>query len=124
RAVNDPRSLSNQPATAAEPGNLAPRTYSPGATAPAPGGAEAPSGTAYPPGPGLEAARQRALSTPSGSPPGSDAAESNNSVIPPSAPGTGGERSRTAEPGRNPDIEATTPGVPGSAEIGREGPGD
>jgi hypothetical protein len=110
--ANDPRSLSNQPATTAAPGSTAPGTVSPGGT-PVPGGTTTPSGTAYPSGNALEAARQRALQSPPGA------------AIPPTAAGVGGDRSSTSEVGS--DSAATdpaTPGLPNQADPNRNTSGD
>ena len=82
--TNDPRSLSNQPATSISPGSTAPGTYAPG-SGPAPAGTSTPSGTGYPSGTALEAARQRALQGPAGT------------AIPPTAAGVGADRSSTSE---------------------------
>lgn len=94
--TTDPRSLSNQPATAV-PGGTAPGTISPGGT-PLPAGTSTPSGTAYPPGSPLEAARQRALQSPGGT------------AIPPSAAGVGASRG---------GIDPATPGLPTDADPNR-----
>jgi hypothetical protein len=104
--TNDPRSLSNQPATSASPGSTAPGTYSPG-TSPAPAGTSTPSGTGYPPGPALEAARQRALQGPAG-------------TVPPSAAGVGADRSSTSEVGSDSVTEPQTPGLPNQAQSNRD----
>jgi len=105
--TNDPRSLSNQPATSASPGSTAPGTYSPN-TAPAPAGTSTPSGTGYPSGTALEAARQRALQGPAGT------------AIPPAAAGVGADRSSTSEVGSDSVIEPGTPGLPNQAQSNRD----
>jgi hypothetical protein len=105
--TNDPRSLSNQPATSASPGSTAPGTYLPGST-PAPAGTSTPSGTGYPSGPALEAARQRALQGPAGT------------AIPPSAAGVGADRSSTSEVGSDSVTEPQTPGLPNQAQSNRD----
>ena len=106
--TNDPRSLSNQPATSASPGSTAPGTYSPGSTTPAPAGTSTPSGTGYPSGPALEAARQRSLQGPAGT------------AIPPSAAGVGADRSSTSEVGSDSVTEPETPGLPNQAQSNRD----
>ena len=83
--TNNPRSLSNQPATSTSPGSTAPGTYAPGA-GPAPAGTSTPSGRLSV-GPAFEAARQRALQGPAGT------------VNPPTAAGVGADRSSTSEVG-------------------------
>lgn len=103
--TNDPRTLSNQPATTTSP-TTAPGTYAPGGT-PAPAGSTAPSGTAYPSGPALEAARQRAMQSPPGT------------QIPPSSAGSRGDRSGTSDVGRDSDATAATPGLPNEADPNR-----
>lgn len=105
--TNDPRSLSNQPATSASRGSTAPGTYSPG-TAPVPAGTSTPSGTGYPSGPALEAARQRSLQGPAGT------------AIPPSAAGVGADRSSTSEVGSGSVTEPETPGLPNQAQSNRD----
>ncbi len=105
--TNDPRSLSNQPATSASPGSTAPGTYAPSST-PAPAGTSTPSGTGYPSGPALEAARQRALQGPAGT------------AIPPSAAGVGADRSSTSEVGSDSVTEPQTPGLPNQAQPNRD----
>jgi hypothetical protein len=106
--TNDPRSLSNQPATSVSPGSTAPGTYSPGSTTPAPAGTSTPSGTGYPSGPALEAARQRSLQAPAGT------------AIPPSAAGVGADRSSTSEVGGDSATEPETPGLPNQAQSNRD----
>jgi len=103
--TNNPRSLSNQPATTIPPSPTAPGTYVPGGTPP-PSGTTTPSGTAYPSGPALEAARQRALQSPPGT------------QIPPSAAGVGADRSRTLGVGDSGALDAT-PGLPNQADPNR-----
>ena len=105
--TNDPRSLSNQPATSASPGSTAPGTYVP-STTPAPAGTSTPSGTGYPSGPALEAARQRALQAPGGT------------AIPPAAAGVGADRSSTSEVGSDSVAEPETPGLPNQAQSNRD----
>ncbi len=110
--TDDPRRLSNQPATAASPGTNSPGTLSPGT--PAPAGTTTPSGTAYPSGAPLDAARQRAMQGPAGT------------AIPPSAAGVGADRSRTSDvtPSSDEATEATTPGLPDQAPPERGTSGD
>jgi hypothetical protein len=109
--AGDPRSLGNQPATAASPGSRSPATLPPGGT-PAPAGTTTPSGTAYPSGTPLEAARQRALQGPAGT------------SIPPSAAGVGADRSGTSGVGSDSATEAATPGLPDQAPPDRGTSGD
>jgi hypothetical protein len=106
-SAGDPRSLSNQPATTAAPGNTAPGTFSAGGT-PAPAGTTTPSGTAYPSGGALEAARQRALQSPGAAP------------IPPAAAGVGTDRSGTSGVDSfNAATDPATPGLPDQASPDR-----
>jgi hypothetical protein len=106
--TNDPRSLSNQPATSASPGTTAPGTLPGSTTSPAPAGTSTPSGTGYPSGPALEAARQRALQAPAGT------------AIPPSAAGVGADRSSPSEVGGDSVTEPETPGLPDQAQSNRD----
>ena len=108
--TNDPRSLSNQPATSF-PGSAAPGTYAPG-SGPAPAGTSTPSGTGYPSGTALEAARQRALQGPAGT------------AIPPTAAGVGANRSSTSEVGSDSSTDAATPGLPNQAQANRDAIGN
>ena len=105
--TNDPRSLSNQPATSTSPGSTAPGTYAPG-SGPAPAGTSTPSGTGYPSGTALEAARQRALQGPAGT------------AIPATAAGVGADRSSTSEVGSDSVTEPQTPGLPNQAQSNRD----
>ena len=105
--TNDPRSLSNQPATSTSPGSTAPGTYAPG-SGPAPAGTSTPSATGYPSGTALEAARQRALQEPPGT------------AVPPTAAGVGADRSSTSEVGSDSSTDAATPGLPNQAQANRD----
>jgi hypothetical protein len=75
-------------------------------------GTSTPSGTGYPSGPALEAARQRALQAPGGA------------AIPPTAAGVGADRSSTSEVGSDSVTEPETPGLPNQAQSNRDAVGN